>query len=249
MALSNTPDFEAAMLRYLQGDLKVMPIGGEFDIHKSVPVTVKRPPRFYVSPPTEDEIARLPVPSGAPTSKFIEALETQRAQDTAKGVLEKKASIDKETWEKSQREMQEFQRDIIKYMSSMMEMQNYRTTKEKEPEHYKGNNRVKIDVRLHQRQIEEAMSVEAKAFKQMVQRGLDKELLHALTATEGFGMVKEDWEVLRTSLIEMIQAQARLYFQQNHDPMRNGYEATVTFEIPKMTLSFRMPVDRVGFED
>ncbi len=114
-----------------------------------------------------------------------------------------------------------------------------------EPEPYQGNNRVKFDVRLGERQIPEAMSEESKVFKQMIQRGLEKELLRKLSATSGMGLLAEDWEVLRQSLIEMINEQARLYYRQDKDESRNSLAsyATVTFEIPKMTMSFRMPVD------
>jgi hypothetical protein len=115
---------------------------------------------------------------------------------------------------------------------------------EEEPQPYKGKQRVKMDVRLHQRQKEEAMSLEAQAFKLAVKRGLEKSLLKALDATAGMGFVKEDWEVLRQSLIDMITEQSRLYYRRDKfDPTMED-NVVIEFEIPKMTMSFRMPVDK-----
>lgn len=114
-----------------------------------------------------------------------------------------------------------------------------------EPQPYKGKQRVQMDVRLAEKKIEEAMSLEAKAFKHALLHHLEKSMLKSLEATAGFKMLAEDWEVLRQSLIDIVNEQARLYFRQNQDYENNRYDATITFEIPKMTLSFRMPVDRL----
>jgi len=113
------------------------------------------------------------------------------------------------------------------------------------PDHkpYSGAQRVQIDVRLAERQIPEAMSMEAQAFKNAIKRKLENELLKAMSATEGFGLMAEDWQVLRQSLIDMIAEQSRLYFRGDADHTRGRPEATITFEVPKMTLSFRMPLD------
>lgn len=208
--------FQEAMERYLRGDIKIMPVERDFPRDT---IKVKRPPVFTVPDwPTEDEVAKLESPVSDPPSKALREIEAKRKRTENKLM----------------------DASFIQMLMDSMEMRKF-VQGEHEPVSYAGNNRVKFDVRLHQRQIEEAMSTESKVFKSAIKRGLEKSMLRALDATEGMGLLKEDWEVLRQSLIEILQEQARLYYRGDvQDDC-----ATITFEIPKMTLSFRMPVDNL----
>lgn len=244
--LPSMVDFERMMQQYLEGHLTVMPVEPDASARGNR-IRVTRPPVFTAMPPTEAEVASVNVPSGAPAGEVLNAIEEQRAMETARRAL----SEGKPAGPGRVRPMPDYQRDVAAYMTEFMRMGDFLSGSQwghnlqpPEPRHTTRSDRVRMDVRLAERQIPEAMSAESKVFKDMIKRGLDKELLKALTATEGFGLVKEDWEVLRTSLIEMIHEQARLYFQSHFDQMDNRYDATVTFEIPKMTLSFRMPVNK-----
>lgn len=260
-------EYQQALIRFLEGQTNTMPVEGRPDT-----IRVRKPPRFTlgdygvevpVRPSTpirygdyitmdeairREEVEALTSPANAPVEVALEEIALNRIDalnaamspptPPAKPVIQSKADI-------AAREASQYMDNILASMMRSMVMGDFMTPRPEEPRHTTRTDRVQIDVRLHERQVPEAMSAEAKVFKDMIKRGLDKELLKALVATEGFGLTKEDWEVLRTSLIEMVHAHSRLYFRE-HENERNGEAAaTVTFEIPKMTLSFRMPVDRM----
>jgi len=253
------------MQRFLEGHINVMPVEGEPRIR------VRRPPTFTLSGYGDEvsirpgdyvrvddvlmdeairteEVAALTSPANAPVEAALEEVALNRI-DALNAAMSppappvkpaKPASISEERLRASSEYMDNMLASLMRSMTHG-EMARHIRFPVDEPRHTTRTDRVQIDVRLHERQVPEAMSAEAQTFKQMIKRGLDKELLKALVATEGFGLTKEDWEVLRTSLIEIVQAHSRLYYRG--EVMDDS--ATVTFEIPKMTLSFRMPVDRL----
>lgn len=214
--------FQEAMERYLAGDMKVMPV--ERDFPRVTPFEVRKYEPNKVRPPTfewpieEEEVAKLESPANDPPSKALRQIEEKRRRTENKLM----------------------DATFIQMLMESMEMRKYITgTPDQVP--YQGPGRVKFDVRLHERQIPEAMSTESKVFKAAIKRGLERSMLNALEATSGMGLLKEDWEVLRQSLIEILQEQARLYYRGDVE----DDTATITFEIPKMTLSFRMPIDNL----
>lgn len=262
-------EYQQALIRFLEGQTNTMPVEGRPDT-----IRVRKPPRFTLgdygvevpAPPIRygdyitmdeairrEEVEALTSPANAPVEVALEEIALNRI-DALNAAMsppappvkpDKPPSKDemmmRQVWETSGYLDNMLSGLLMRDMSRSMRMGDFITPRPEEPRHTTRTDRVQIDVRLHERQVPEAMSAEAQTFKQMIKRGLDKELLKALVATEGFGLTKEDWEVLRTSLIEIVQAHSRLYYRG--DVMDEA--ATITFEIPKMTLSFRMPVDRL----
>lgn len=231
----------------MAGEMKVMPVESNFrKISEREVEKLKTPPSAPVQEALEEIAAnRLKAEMEQMANQFLSAemVEAMMKQmDMGKYIVEPKQSIAKKAPPKYI--------DALKAMEWESWGRDWKAEGfEIEPEPYKGANRVQLDVRLAERQIPEAMSIESKAFKKAIKRGLEKELLRALMATAGMGFIKEDWEVLRQSLIEMIAEQSRLYFR-SADGIRDGTpEATITFEIPKMTMSFRMPLNPLDADD